>query len=534
MKKRLLQLIMAVSLSAMIFSGCGDAASNEDDKTVESSKKENSKDENSKEDKESIITEEDIDIDELKENDGLMLSVKNSDWGEVSSEEDYWKYTTYDVYYDGTIIIDVEYNLSGSNIAGGQITDDDYVSVYLFGINTANNDSLSDLEIDACDGDAWSFTFYDEDENAISLYSGYTYGETQLEDIQAILREYEENLDFTPMTDGASNGYEYEYLPESGTWEAAYYYKLQEILEKKIEEYPDGPYSFDDGSGYPYAYSLCDITGDDIPELIIKNGTCEADYNADIYTFDGEEVQFIDNIWTGHSSLYSNAGDGMYKYTGHMGAGALYYITVENGELVSEKILEESGYDEDGNWDNDFEYIDVEAAYPGTKYIGIEVDIDNYLYLDVYDGNLPEYSYSECVSDKDSAEDFYMGICDNDEVIYAVGDGYMNDVGAINYSALISEGVMYYYMDGDAVVADYLIEDVDGNGSYECILYFSYGDTDDIHFEGILSEENGVVYCYLIFSRLSTYLTEDGYLLVYDQFPERPIFYKDKIFWVSK
>lgn len=532
MKKRLLQIIMAISVSAMVLSGCEGISFGKDNNTVESTKdKKDKKDKDKKNKKDkNLLTEKDIDIDALKENDGVMLSIKHSDWGEVSSEEDYWSHTVYDVYYDGTIIITEEYNLSGSNIAGGQLSDEDYITMYLFGVNAANNDSLSDVNIEASDGDAWSFTFYDEDENAISLYSGYTYGEKQLEDIQDILIDYENDFDFTPMTDGASGGYEYEFIPERGSWEEAYYDKLKETIAMQEEDYPDGPYAANDGTGYPYAYSLCDITGDDIPELIIKKGTCEADYNDDVYSYDGREVKYIGNIWSGHSAFYSNPDGGMFQYMGHMGYGALDLITVDDDELVFEELLEESGYDDNGEWIEDFEYTDVTTAYPGSKYIGYE-DINNFLYLDAYDGVLPEYSYSKDVADKDSAMDFYTGLYDTDEIVYAVGDGYMNNVGAINFQSLFDKGVIYEYMNEDVTVEEFIIADVDGNGSYECVLYFAEGDSDYISYEGILSLEDGTVYCYLIFSQLSTYMTDDGYFLEYDEYPVKPIFYKDKILW---
>ena len=107
----------------------------------------------------------------------------------------------------------------------------------------------------------------------------------------------------------------------------------------------------------------------------------------------------------------------------------------------------------------------------------------------------------------------------------------MNNVGAINFQSLFDKGVIYEYMNEDVTVEEFIIADVDGNGSYECVLYFAEGDSDYISYEGILSLEDGTVYCYLIFSQLSTYLTDDGYFLMYDEYPIKPIFYKDKIIW---
>ena len=530
MKKRLLQIVMAMLLSAMVLSGCEGISFGKDNETVESTKKDKKdkkdiKDKKNKKDK-NILTEDDIDIDELKENDGLMLSLMNYNWDLVNPADDYWDYSTYDVYYDGTIIITNAYNISPDKVAGGQLSDDDYVTLYLFGINAVTNDTFVNEYVDACDGEGWDFVFYDTDGNQTMIHSGYSYGITELEDIQSLVEDYAKSLDFTSMTDGATGGYEYEFIPTPGTWEEAYYNKLQEISDQAVED----PYSLDDGSEYPYAYALCDITDDGIPELIIKKGTCEADYNDDIYTYDGAGIQSLGNIWSGHSSFYSNSGNGMYQYNGHMGYGALYYISLVDDEFVYDTILEESGYDDDGNWIEDFEYTDVTAEYPGTKYISYE-ELDNYLLFDMYNGELPKYSFSKDVADEGSADKFYSAVLENDEFVYAVGDGYMNNVGAINAQSLFEKGVIYNYMSDDAKVVDTLIADVDGNGSYEYVLYLAEGDSDYISYEAILSQEDGMIFCYLTFSSLSTYLTDDGYFLMYDEYPTKPIFYKDKIIW---
>ena len=58
--------------------------------------KKDKKDKKNKKDK-NILTEEDIDIDKLKENDGLMLSLMNYNWDLVNPADDYWDYSTYDV-----------------------------------------------------------------------------------------------------------------------------------------------------------------------------------------------------------------------------------------------------------------------------------------------------------------------------------------------------------------------------------------------------------------------------------------------------
>lgn len=65
-------------------------------------------------------------------------------------------------------------------------------------------------------------------------------------------------------------------------------------------------------------YFLMDFTGNGTPELITKTGTCEADYELDIYSFANGAANKIHNTGAGHSSLYRN-GNRLIVYSGHMG-----------------------------------------------------------------------------------------------------------------------------------------------------------------------------------------------------------------------
>ena len=380
-------------------------------------------------------------------------------------------------------------------------------------VRTSHNSHDNDDEADDRDEDQVA-----EDEEAIEEQE--TSDETTIDGVEL-------GADF--WADGADNGYEYEYEPEAGTWQEAYYNKLVEIKADR-----DGTYNSDDmfamDDAYPYGYALCDITLDGIPELIIKRGSCEADYNDEVFSYEDGELSQLGNLWSGHSSFYALPDGGMVQYSGHMGYGCMMEVVYEEGELVLNDILEESGYDDDGNWDEDFEYTEVSEYFPGARYVGYE-QIDNFLYLAGFDGTIPKYSYSDDVADAVSAEDYYNSVMANNEIVYAVGDGYMNNVGAIEFEELLKDGVMYPYTGGDMEVKEHLVADVDGNGSYEYVAYFGSKDSDGYEYAGILSQENGTVYCYLVFSLLSTELTDDGYFIAYNDYKTRPTFFKNQIIW---
>lgn len=96
-------------------------------------------------------------------------------------------------------------------------------------------------------------------------------------------------------------------------------------------------------------YAVYDIDQDGTDELLVKDGTCEADYIWYVYTIeDGEAVQ-LDSFDGGHSALYSNAsGAGIYKLYGQMGDEVISLFTLEGGTLSEEVITEKQiGENED-------------------------------------------------------------------------------------------------------------------------------------------------------------------------------------------
>lgn len=181
----LIQMVVAFSLC-----GCGD-------ENVESARDRifSNNDEGRKGSDKDRITKKDIDVDELKEKEGLMFSANQFCWGLVDGSEDYWDSITFNVFFDGTIRIHDEYNLSGIFTMETTISDDDYEDLYLFAANAAKTNEFADINVDACDGDGWSFIFVEDGEQKY-LYSGYTYGVKELENIQEMLYAYVEDGEF--------------------------------------------------------------------------------------------------------------------------------------------------------------------------------------------------------------------------------------------------------------------------------------------------------------------------------------------------
>ena len=104
----------------------------------------------------------------------------------------------------------------------------------------------------------------------------------------------------------------------------------EKIEESKVigSEYAGGNYSID--------YALYDMDHSGTPELLIRYGTCEADYRIAVYTCrDGGLVKLADDIGGSHISFgYDTESNQLVMMQGHMGYGDLYWYDLDgNGAL---------------------------------------------------------------------------------------------------------------------------------------------------------------------------------------------------------
>ena len=118
-----------------------------------------------------------------------------------------------------------------------------------------------------------------------------------------------------------------------------------QALELTLEEFSASNREF---QWVPQEYYLYDVDGNGITELIVKAGTCEADYVFRICTIENNQIVFLGEVGGGHSMLFSCAEGGFYILYGHMGYEAISRVTYNNG-LLSEELLSqrELGPDDD-------------------------------------------------------------------------------------------------------------------------------------------------------------------------------------------
>lgn len=110
-------------------------------------------------------------------------------------------------------------------------------------------------------------------------------------------------------------------------------------------------------------YFLLDLTGDGIPELFVRTGTCQADAQLHIYTYT-TSLKRLATIGACHSNFYQ--GNGYFVLmSAHMNCWSTYKYYMKNGKLMKKRlgdgVLKETDYD-----------------YPEPKEIGVyEASFDN-------------------------------------------------------------------------------------------------------------------------------------------------------------
>ena len=148
------------------------------------------KDDNNKSRKHKKEKEEKIEIDikELQEHEGPMLTISVIPCGEMTMEE-YENYSyEFGVTYEGDAYIPNPVYESGYSYL--KMTDEDYEEIYRFCIESVANDTFKGYYEDVCDGTQYRFTFYDTDGEAHLIYSGYCYQNDDLQHIMDIIGMY--------------------------------------------------------------------------------------------------------------------------------------------------------------------------------------------------------------------------------------------------------------------------------------------------------------------------------------------------------
>ena len=101
----------------------------------------------------------------------------------------------------------------------------------------------------------------------------------------------------------------------------------------------DMEYKYEETMGGDYLeYGLCDLDGDGVYELIVKEGTCEADFVWRVYTIGETGAKDVGSFGGSHSVLYTDAEPGVLCAYGQMGHEEIVRVNYD-GQYISLQTL---------------------------------------------------------------------------------------------------------------------------------------------------------------------------------------------------
>lgn len=285
-------------------------------------------------------------------------------------------------------------------------------------------------------------------------------------------------------------------LAQEPDWRAAYASILDQKQAQAAAEREYYGYFFD------YEYTIYDIDKDGVPELIVKLGSCEADYHGEIYTFrNGAALCVCDELGLSHSSLYTDPDEnGVVLMQGHMGFAWAGRLKLEGGRIVEEKLYEDD-LNERLATDPNADYIRPGEIIPGSVYLNMfrtSLRLPLYHYEEVMNCMAGRFPGAVACGDYPNQDpDFYNKIINgNGEVVAVSADGYARSPGRIGFLDLLKQNVAADWMDEDLKILSAQLADLNGDGQPECIVELSKGDAYN-RMRFFLSEQEGTVYAYL-------------------------------------
>ncbi len=114
------------------------------------------------------------------------------------------------------------------------------------------------------------------------------------------------------------------------------------------------------GMAEPIGYAVFDMDSDGIDELIVKGGTCEADYTFMFFSYVDGNFMPLGDAGAGHSVLVSDGETGVIIFGAQMGYEWADRVTINNDELNFEPLYEKDvGDNPYTEWDIYVEMFDI-------------------------------------------------------------------------------------------------------------------------------------------------------------------------------
>lgn len=249
------------------------------------------------------------------------------------------------------------------------------------------------------------------------------------------------------------------------------------------------------------SYFVYDIDKDGIPELVVKTGTCEADYMAAVFSYQNEQAVRIGEIGAGHSSFYGDlVHGGLIIHQGHSGYASGWRYLLTNGQITSEQLFDDNLYERLAD-DPDADYMPVTDVVPDAVPLTL-IESYNPLGITCYDEiyNCLRGSFTTTADSLSYPADdpsFYTNVVSNGTTVFAVGTSrFANSPGFVSFRDLLKKDVAASWMNGDLVITDVLYADLNGDSQLECILSLTEEDGGS-PIRIFLCEKDGTVYAYI-------------------------------------
>lgn len=305
-------------------------------------------------------------------------------------------------------------------------------------------------------------------------------------------------------------------------WQMAYKKKLDELRAERSA-------STEEMGQFISSYALDDFDKCGIPELIVRKGTCEADYMFDIYKYENEGANLLGSIGAGHTQLYTNPSEsGFIACWGHMGYMSIAKVCYVDGNFSFDNVMEE-----DINDDPEKSYTPVSEVINGSVSIseyGYDVDLPLVATEKTIVTASPEYPLND-----DEVKKIFDEVMNNERNVYASDvEFFERKIGSMSFDELRKKGNLYQYMSTDEMVVDsYEYVDLNQDGQLECwIRMVEVGEEsmDNVSYVA-LSSQRGNVYAYVMNYLGYSYQSIGADGVIHGEYgDERLVFYKEQGF----
>lgn len=114
-------------------------------------------------------------------------------------------------------------------------------------------------------------------------------------------------------------------------------------------------------------YCVYVMNKDGIKELIVKTGTCEADYVYRFYSCEYGKIITLGTFSGGSAGLYECNANGVFVYSAHMGYETLYRVSKNGHKLSPYKLFSREVYD----YHEPKQPIYMTSTWDGMTYSGL-------------------------------------------------------------------------------------------------------------------------------------------------------------------